>query len=322
MIRTQNQNSKAAILYSLIGEYIPQSVLAKLSKEELEKLFKKVTEMQKPDAYEEKSVLSKFVDAFNRFRIPSNLAIQSKINKEIEKLINEAANSITSPLVALKQKKKSELNLIIKEEEARIIALVMSFANPDEASSLIEDFPEQKREEILFEIQKIDFHSESIKNELERFLNFKLELIKNNQTVSKVKNRGSKITAEILSRISPHVSFRLFSKIKKRNPLYAEKINQHYYTIEDLQYASRTSLTEFLAKVHPIVIASSFKGIETAVKDKLLERCDPWLSKQVSLEMDSMGPISLAEIEEAQTAIITLLNESIEKGTIKLWKVG
>ena len=31
--------------------------------------------------------------------------------------------------------------------------------------------------------------------------------------------------------------------------------------------------------------------LETAVKDKLLERCEPWLSKQVSLEMDSMGPI-------------------------------
>ena len=70
------------------------------------------------------------------------------------------------------------------------------------------------------------------------------------------------------------------------------------------------------------MIASSFKGIETEIKDKLLERVDPWLSKQVALEMDSMGPISLAEIEEAQTAIITLLNESVEKGTIKLWKVG
>ena len=88
-----------------------------------------------------------------------------------------------------------------------------------------------------------------------------------------------------------------------------------------IQLKIRSSLTEFLAKVHPIVIASSFKGVETAVKDKLLERCEPWLSKQVSLEMDSMGPISLAEIEEAQTAIITLLNECIDKGTIKLWKV-
>ncbi len=321
MIHTKNQSSRAAILYSLIGEHIPKEVLAELSQDELEKLFQKVTGMKKPTVGEEKSVLSKFAETFSRFRGNSNTALNAKISKEIEKLIQETANNKVSPLIELKEKKRAELALIVNEEETRIIALVMSFANPDEASSLIEDFPEKKREEIIYEIHKIDFHSETVRNELERFLNFKFELIKNNQTVSKVKNRGSKITAEILSRISPHVSFRLFSKIKKKNPLFAENINEHYYTIEDLQYASRSSLTDFLAKVHPIVIASSFKGVETAVKDKLLERCEPWLSKQISLEMDSMGPISLAEIEEAQTAIITLLNESVDKGTIKLWKV-
>ena len=44
----------------------------------------------------------------------------------------------------------------------------MSFANPDETSSLIEDFPE-KKEEIIYEIHKIDFHSETVRNELEIF---------------------------------------------------------------------------------------------------------------------------------------------------------
>ena len=321
MIHTKKKASRAAILYSLIGEHLPKEVLAELSQEELEKLLKKVSEMKKPTTVEEKSVLSRFAETFTKLSGSSNTALHAKIAKEIEKLIQETANNKVSPLVELKEKKRAELALIVNEEETRMVALVMSFANPDEASSLIEDFPEKKREEIIYEIHKIDFHSESVRNELERFLNFKFELIKNNQTVSKVKNRGSKITAEILSRISPHVSFRLFSKIKKKNPLFAENINEHFYTIEDLQFASRSSLTEFLAKVHPIVIASSFKGVETAVKDKLLERCEPWLSKQVSLEMDSMGPISLAEIEEAQTAIITLLNECIDKGTIKLWKV-
>ena len=34
----------------------------------------------------------------------------------------------------------------------------------------------------------------------------------------------------------------------------------------------------------------------------------PGSQNKLVSEMDSMGPISLAEIEEAQTAIITLLN--------------
>ena len=93
MIQTKNQTSKAAILYSLIGEHIPKSVLAELSQEELEKLFQKVTEMQKPTNVEEKSVLSKFADSFNRLRGSSTAAYQAKINREIEKLIQESAKN-------------------------------------------------------------------------------------------------------------------------------------------------------------------------------------------------------------------------------------
>ena len=48
MIHTKKKASRAAILYSLIGEHLPKEVLAELSQEELEKLLKKVSEMKKP----------------------------------------------------------------------------------------------------------------------------------------------------------------------------------------------------------------------------------------------------------------------------------
>ena len=46
-----------------------------------------------------------------------------------------------------------------------------------------------------------------------------------------------------------------------------------------------------------------------------------WFVDKLNIEIDSMGPISLAEIEEAQKAIIETLNKSIDSGKIKLWKV-
>jgi flagellar motor switch protein FliG len=312
------KNNKAAVLYSLIGDFIPNSVLTKLSKEELQKLSKKVESLKKTSTDEEKKVLTEFARGFNKTKSPLNQKIQS----EIQKILNESIeNDKVSLVESLKFKSRKELSQIVMDEEPRIIALIMCHSNPDEASKLIEDFPVRIQEEIIHEIEKIDFHSEKVVSDLERFLNFKQELIKSNIPLSKVKSRGSKKAAEILTRISPNISSKLFSGIKKLNPLFAEKIDQHFYKLEDLQFANRTSISEFFSEIHPIVIASSLKGIETSLKDKLLEKAEPWLAKQISLEMDSMGPISLAEIEEAQTAVITKLNESIETGKIKLWKV-
>ena len=317
-----DNKQKAALLFSLIGEHLPKNVLEQFSREELEKLMEGMNSKRKITLSDERKVLS---DLYTSFQTPKLTPKSTQKLFSKEKSLNEEVYSTTypkgSPIAELKKKKKEELELIVKDEPARTIAMVMSFANPDEASTLIEDFPEKVREQIIDEIQKIDFYSEKIRSELESFLAFKYDLIESRMIVSKVKNRSSKTVAEILARISPNVSFKLFSSLKQRNPEFAETINEHFYTLQDLLYVGRTSLSKFLSQFHPIVLACAFKGIELELKDKILERCEPWISKQIQLEMDSMGPVSLAEIEEAQKALIEGLNQAVDSGKIKLWKV-
>lgn len=317
-----DKKEKAVLLFSLIGDHLPKEVLEQFSREELEKLMKGMNSLKKRNLSEERKVLSdlqtKVSEGELTVKVKNNLFTRERSSNE-ESYSNSPQKG--SPLSELKKKKKEDLELIVKDEQPRTIALVMSFADPDEVSTLIEDFPEKVREQIIDEIQKIDFYSEKVRSELDSFLSFKYDLIESRMIVSKVKNRSSKTVAEILSRISPNISFKLFSSLKERNPEFAETINEHFYTIQDLLYVGRTSLSNFLSQFHPIVLACAFKGIETDLKDKILERSEPWVAKQIQLEMDSMGPVSLAEIEESQKALIEGLNNAVDSGKIKLWKV-
>lgn len=317
-----DRKDKAVLLFSLIGDHLPKDVLEKFSREELEKLMQGMNSLKKRNISEERKVLSDLQTSVQK--VETGTKYRNNLFSK-EKPYNEESYSTShskgSPLSELKKKKKDDLELIVKDEQPRTIAMVMSFADPDEVSTLIEDFPEKVREQIIDEIQKIDFYSEKVRSELESFLSFKYDLIESRMIVSKVKNRSSKTVAEILSRISPNVSFKLFSNLKERNPEFAETINEHFYTIQDLLYVGRTSLSKFLSQFHPIVLACAFKGVETELKDKILERCEPWIAKQINLEMDSMGPVSLAEIEESQKALIEGLNQAVDSGKIKLWKV-
>jgi flagellar motor switch protein FliG len=319
MTKIQSKD-KAAIFVSLMGENLPKEVLSSLNKQELEKLMTAVHALNKTSKSDERNVLKSFNETLTKESTRKREPIYS-----FEKLPNEkrftSTPPKTSPLHELKRKDKETLELIIKDEKAKTIAMVMCFADPDAASKIIEDFPEKIREEIIHEIQAIDFFSETIRSELESFLYFKFDLIESRAIVSKVKNRNGKTVADLLARINPHLSLKLFSSIKKKNPEFAKRINEHYYTIQDLLFIGRTTLSNFLSGFHPIILACALKGVETELKDKILDRCEPWISKQISIEMDSMGPISLAEIEESQKAIIENLNKSIEAGKIKLWKV-
>lgn len=320
MLINGKQASKAGVLFRLIGEHLPKNVLDKLQKSELEKLLNSVKNSESISSWEIEKVLTRFNSELKDQAYSSNShELEMKLEKELKEILKETSVSFISDL---KFKKRDHLSRLVKDEEASVVALVISFADPNEASGVLEEFPDHKKEEILYEIQKIDFHSESEKDKLERFLRFKTELIKSNKELSRVKSRGSKKAAEILSKISPNIARRLFSSIREKSPDFANRIDQHFYTLEDLTYLSRTALMEFMSGFHPIIIACSFKGIEAGLKDKLLERSEPWFAKQVRMEMDTMGPISLAEIEEAQKAIINRLHEAIEDGSIKLWKVS
>lgn len=316
-----NNKDKAVILFSLIGEHLPKEVLEKFSKEELEKLLEGMSSLRGKNLALERTVLKDLQKIIEKPepKLNKNKIFTEQVDINEQKFSTKLSKG--SPIAELRNKKKEELELIIKDEKPRTIALVMCFANPDEASTLIEDFPDKIREQIIDEIQKIDFYSEKTRTELESFLAFKYDLIESKLIVSKVKNRSGKTVAEILSRISPNISLKLLSSLKEKNPQFAETVTEHFYTLNDLLYIGRTSLTKFLSQFHPIILACAFKGVETEMKDKILERCEPWIGKQIQLEMDSLGPVSLAEIEESQKALIEGLNQAVESGKIKLWKV-
>ena len=139
--------------------------------------------------------------------------------------------------------------------------------------------------------------------------------------MGKVRSRKAKTAGELLTRLPAQHSQNLIERIQKKSPEFAETIIEHYFRLEDLLHLGRTSLTRFFSEIHPLVIACALKGVETSFKDSIFEHLEAWLVKDIRLEWDSLGPVSLLEIEEAQKGILDRLREEIEEGKVKLWRM-
>ena len=301
MIR--QKHSKAALLLQLLGNNIPQEVFNQLTPDELDKLAARLSPSL-PGVAEQNRFLKNF-------------------NQLLSSLHGREAEEIEEPLSLLDElygKKQDELWKIIRGEDTATIARVLFFANPDEASLVIADMPDSLLGDVISEIQKIDHHSEEVWEKLERFLGFKSYLIKNSLSPARIRDSKGKKMAEILGKLSPNSSLNIFSKISKNNPEFAKNISEHFHSIGDLNLMDREELSSFLSGFHPIIIACALKGVETETKYKILNCLDPWLMKKVVLESDSMGPVSLAEIEEAQKGILDRLAILAESGKIRIWK--
>ncbi|MGQ2870901.1 FliG C-terminal domain-containing protein, partial [Leptospira santarosai] len=220
----------------------------------------------------------------------------------------------------LKTKSAEEISKIVSGEKPNMIALILCFGNPDAAAAVLNDFPESVKEEILIQIHDLDLSSEYEKNRLERFLKFKLEALALEKKSLPIHNPMGKKAADLLGRLRPGDSQKIFDRIREKRPGFAENIMEHFFRMEDLLYLEREPLNRFFSSFHPIVLSCALKGTETEVQTRILEKLEPALSASIRLESDSMGPISLAEMETAQNGILEKLREEIEEGSIKFWR--
>ncbi|TGL35742.1 FliG C-terminal domain-containing protein [Leptospira perdikensis] len=240
----------------------------------------------------------------------------------LQEILKEEDSKSGSPLWSeLPNYSLEMLRNLTTDESSEVVARVLSFSDPETASEVLAEYPESHREEIILALSEIDYHSDQERDQLERFLRFKMELIQKKMPVSKIRSRKAKTAGEILTRLPFLPSQNLIERIQKKSPEYAETIVEHYFRLEDLLHLGRTSLTRFFSEIHPLVIACALKGVETDFRDQVYSNLESWLVKEIKIEWDSLGPVSLAEIEEAQKGILDRLREAMNEGKVKLWRL-
>lgn len=335
-------SNRAALAYQILGRYLPDEVFEHLSSEEIESLLLKVESAKTPTSHDEKSILLSFTSFLQKKKpIPQKQAPPRQPESEIIPKANGSFSPPGDELYSLLQEilKEEEtkqnslvwsevvrfpletLRALAREESPEVVARLLAFSDPEAASDVISEFPEDLREEIILALSEIDYHSDRERDQLDRFLRFKSELVEKKLPLSKIRSRKAKTAGEILTRLPFLPSQNLIGRIQKKSPEYAETIVEHYFRLEDLLLLGRTSLTRFFSDIHPLVIACALKGVETEFLEQIYLHLETWLVKEIKIEWDSLGPISLAEIEEAQKGVLDRLREAMDEGKVKLWRV-
>ncbi|TGK17379.1 endoflagellar motor switch protein [Leptospira fluminis] len=311
-----NKN-RAGRLLRVLGEHLPPEVFRHLGPQDTSRLLESFHKSGKLEAKEERELLGAFLKGLSSTPRESMDLETMTLIQELESILREDSPSEPDWIEELKNCTREELSRIVAGEESSRIACILCYANPEVSARVLEEFPESMQEEILLQIRELDPSSEAARDALERFLRFKREAIKRPGFRSTTSEKIGKRAADLLGKMDPQDSRKLFTRIREKSPEFAENINEHFFRMEDFLELNRESLNRFFSPVHPIVIAVAFKGTEPETRAELLERMEPSLSSIVRLEEDSMGPISLAEIETAQNGILEIFKDAVESGRIK-----
>lgn len=319
---------KAALLLISLGPDVSAQVFKHLSEEEIEQLTLEIANVRKVDSHQKEEIL----DEFNEMCLAQDFISQGGITyaKDIlEKALGQQkALGIINRLTATLQvrpfdfARKADPNQIlnfIQNEHSQTIALVLSYLEPDQASQILSELPQDKQAEVARRIALMDSTSPEVISQVEQILEQKLSsTVTQDYTIA----GGIEAVVEVLNGVDRSTERTILDALEVQDPELAEEIKKRMFVFEDIVTLDNRSIQRVIRDVENADLQLALKVASEEVKDGIFINMSKRMADTFKDEMEFMGPVRLRDVEEAQTRIVATVRRLEESGEVIIARGG
>lgn len=206
----------------------------------------------------------------------------------------------------------------LKNEYPQTIALVLTKVKPDHVARVLSVLPEDLSMEVITRMLTIESVKKEVLDAVEKTL--KSEFMTN---LGKTQ-RGDTYEhmAEIFNNFDRQTESMFMGHLEERDSESAEKIRALMFTFEDLLQIDAVGIQTLLRATDKDKLATALKGASEKLKGLFFENMSERAAKIMKEDMETMGPIRLKDVDEAQLAIVNLAKELAAKGEIVISEGG
>lgn len=314
---------KAAILLVQLGREKAATVLSHLSDVEVELVSAEIARLESIDATETESVMTEFRElvkvrahiaqgglAFAEEMLQQSLG--SDRAAEIIERLNAAA--VQLPFQFLHRADPAQLRSFIADEHPQVIALVLAHMTPDKASLLLSGLPPEQQAEVAHRIAVMDRTSPEMVQAVESTLERKLSSVLQPSEMSRV--GGLDPLVNIINRSDRSTERQIVEGLETLDPALAEEVRSRMFMFEDIVQLDDRSVQQVLRQVETSALALALKGVPEQVRQKITSNLSERASENLLEEVELLGPVRLAQVEEAQQSVIRTIRQLEESGEI------
>ena len=204
---------------------------------------------------------------------------------------------------------------LIVDEHPQIIALIISYLDFSMGADVLNLLPDDLQPEIIRRIATLETVQPDALSELEDVMQRKF---KANTTLRASQVGGVKAAAKIMNFTNQNMEARIMKHIGKDDKILMQSIQESMFVFETLILSDDKSLQTLLRNVETELIVLALKGADEALRDKLFSCMSSRAAANIMDEMEALGPVRLAEVQEAQKQIIAVARRLSDEGTIVL----
>ena len=319
---------KAAVFMMALGSESAGKIMAKLPEEIVENLTQVISSIGHVTYDEKRKVLGDFINISARI---SGIAFGGK---ETAKHILEAgfgtrmANSMLSRVTSYSEiksfenlKKVDPLTIAnyIKNEHPQTIAVVLAHMDPRSSGPILELLPAELQGNVAHRMAVLEAPNGETLKVVEEVLANQLQ---SEVSAKDTKYGGKKQVAEILNEIERETWQEILDEMREIDDEVANDVNNLMFVFEDIVLLSDASIQEILKEIDGKELTMALKGSTEEIADKIFGNMSKRAAEGIAEDMEYMGPVRLAEVEEAQQRIVEVIRSLEEAGTISLGKGG
>ncbi len=320
-----NGPERAAILMMALGEDVATAIMKHMGPKEVQRIGEAMATTTNVSRDQVEDVVSNFAETFGD-QTSLGVGAEDYLRKILVNSLGEdkAAGLIdrillgrsSKGLEALKWMEPRSIAEIVRLEHPQIIAIVLSYLDPDQAAEVLGLLPENMRADILMRIASLDGIQPSALQELDEILEKQFSGSSGSLKSSSV--GGTKTAANILNFMDSAVEGAIIDRVKEVDTELGQKIQDLMFVFDNLADVDDRSIQALLREVSSDTLIIALKGSDEAVKEKVLKNMSKRAAEMLRDDLEARGPVRLSEVESAQKEILSIARRMAESGDISL----
>ena len=202
----------------------------------------------------------------------------------------------------------------LKNEYPQTVAVVLTKIKAEHASRVLGALPEDFALECIGRMLRMESVQKDILDKVEQTL--RQEFMTN--LARTAKRDAHELMAEIFNNFDRQTEGRFMTALEERNRDAAERIKALMFTFEDLSKLDSGSMQTLLRAIDKDKLGVALKGASAALRDLFFSNMSERAGKILRDDMESMGPVRLKDVDEAQMNMVNVAKDLAAKGEIML----
>ena len=200
------------------------------------------------------------------------------------------------------------------------IALVLSYLKPAQAGEVLSSLDPEKQADVAKRIAIMDRTNPDIIKEVELALEKK---ISNLMTAEYTDIGGIDAIVEILNSVDRNTEKNIMDTLETEEVELCEEIKKKMFVFEDLLSLDNRSIQTILREdIDQRDIATALKGATPDLQNLIFTNLSKRLAAMIKEDMEFMGPVRRADVEEAQQKIVNVVRRLQENNQIVIARGG